>query len=174
MWAWLGGGLESAAFRQLAAAQFLPSINLGMNYDTHTGVLQQSNGNILSVNRSAVYVGAGTNAIAAGSVNIPGVYFDTNVPQATFAYLASRQIVREREFDTIAIRNQVLLEVTMAYSELLHRRGSAGGPVPGARRGARDRAGSRSPMRTKGKGDPRTPIERRLNSRTARPTSSAG
>ena len=41
--------LEAAAVRQLAAAQFLPSINPGMNYDTHTGNLQQSNGNILSI-----------------------------------------------------------------------------------------------------------------------------
>ena len=44
--------VESTAVRQLAAAQILPSLNLGTNYDTHTGVLQQSNGNILSVNRS--------------------------------------------------------------------------------------------------------------------------
>ena len=51
--------LEAVAVRQLAAARFLPSINPGMNYDTHSGNLQQSNGNILSVNRSAVYVGAG-------------------------------------------------------------------------------------------------------------------
>ena len=52
--------LEAAALRQLAAAYFLPSINPGMNYDSHTGNLQQSDGNILSVNRSAVYVGAGS------------------------------------------------------------------------------------------------------------------
>ena len=57
--------------RQLAAVQILPSINIGMNYDSHTGVLQQSNGNMLSVNRSAVYVGAGSNAVAAGTVAHP-------------------------------------------------------------------------------------------------------
>src|SRR5437764_868782 len=54
--------VESVALRQIAAAQILPTLNGGMNYDNHTGVLQQSNGNILSLNRSAVYVGAGTNA----------------------------------------------------------------------------------------------------------------
>ena len=64
--------LEAAAMRQLAAAYFLPSINPGLNYDSHTGNLQQSSGNILSVNRSAFYVGAGANAVAAGTVNIPG------------------------------------------------------------------------------------------------------
>lgn len=111
--------VEAAALRQLAAAQFLPSINPGMNYDTHTGVLQQSNGNILSVNRSAVYVGAGANAIAAGTVNIPGVLLTGNVAEGVYGFLVSRQVVREREFASLAIRNQAFLRTTLAYSELL-------------------------------------------------------
>lgn len=111
--------LEAAATRQLAAARFLPSINPGMNYDTHAGNLQQSNGNILSVNRSAVYVGAGSNAVAAGSVGIPGVFLGGNTAIGIFNYLESRQLVRQREFENIAVRNQVFLQVTLAYSELL-------------------------------------------------------
>jgi outer membrane protein TolC len=115
--------LEAAALRQLAAAYFLPSINPGMNYDTHTGVLQQSNGNILSINRSAVFVGAGSNAVAAGSVNIPGVYYTGNPGVGIYALLASRQIVRQREYEAVAVRNQMLLQVTTAYSELLRSEG---------------------------------------------------
>ena len=115
--------LEAAAMRQLAAAYFLPSINPGLNYDSHTGNLQQSSGNILSVNRSAFYVGAGSNAVAAGTVNIPGVYYNGNVGAGFFAYLASRQTVRQREFESIAVRNQVFLQVTGAYSELLRAEG---------------------------------------------------
>ena len=111
--------LEAAALRQLAAAYFLPSINPGMNYDSHTGNLQQSSGNILSVNRSALYIGAGANAVAAGTVNIPGVFLNENVGFGIFAYLAARQTVRQREFQTLAVRNQVFLRVTWAYSELL-------------------------------------------------------
>ena len=104
--------LEAVAVRQLAAARFLPSINPGMNYDTHSGNLQQSNGNILSVNRSAVYVGAGSFAVAAGTVNIPGVFLGGNTAEGIFNYLISRQLVRQREFDNIAVRNQVFLRVT--------------------------------------------------------------
>jgi outer membrane protein TolC len=115
--------LEAAAERQLAAAYFLPSLNPGTNYDTHTGVLQQSNGNILSVNRSAVYVGAGSNAVAAGTVNIPGVFLAENIGLGIYNYLASRQVVRQREFETVAVRNQVLLQVALAYSELLRAEG---------------------------------------------------
>jgi outer membrane protein TolC len=82
-------------------------------------VLQQSNGNILSVQRSAVYVGAGSNAVAAGTVNIPGVFLGGNSALMVFGYLQSRQLVRQREFENIAVRNQVFLQITLAYSELL-------------------------------------------------------
>ncbi|MGO9599093.1 MAG: TolC family protein [Isosphaeraceae bacterium] len=111
--------LEAVAMRQFAAAQFLPSINPGMNYDSHTGNLQQSNGNILSLQRSALYVGAGSNAVAAGTVNIPGVFLGGNADVMIFTYLESRQFVRQREFETVAVRNQVFLRVALAYSELL-------------------------------------------------------
>jgi outer membrane protein TolC len=116
--------VESQALRQLAAAQFLPSINFGTNYDTHTGVLQQSNGNILSVNRSALYVGAGTNAVAAGTVNIPGVFLQGNLAVSVYGFLASQQVVEQRDFANWAIRNQAFLRATLAYSELLRAEGS--------------------------------------------------
>jgi outer membrane protein TolC len=111
--------LEAVAMRQFAAAQILPSINPGMNYDSHTGNLQQSNGNILSVQRSAVYVGAGSNAVAAGTVNIPGVFLGGNTDVMLFTYLESRQLVRQRQFESVAVRNQVFLKVALAYCELL-------------------------------------------------------
>ena len=116
--------LEAAAFRQLAAAQLLPTLNGGTNYDNHTGVLQQSNGNILSLNRSAVYVGAGANAVGTGTVTIPGVYIQGNLGQVLFSYLAARQVVRQRAFATTAIANQTFLQVTLAYSELIRAEGA--------------------------------------------------
>jgi outer membrane protein TolC len=115
--------LEAAALRQLAAVQFLPSLNLGTNYDSHSGNLQQSNGNILSVNRSAVYVGAGASAIGSGTVNIPGVFLQGNIAVGVYRYLASRQVVVQREFANVAIRNQTFLQTTLAYSELLRSEG---------------------------------------------------
>jgi len=115
--------VEAAALRQLAAAQILPTINLGMNYDSHTGTLQQSNGNILSVNRSALYVGAGSNAIAAGSVNIPGVVLSGNVGEGVYTYLVSRQVVRQRAFASAAVQNQTFLRVALAYAELTRAEG---------------------------------------------------
>lgn len=114
---------EAVALRQLAAAKFLPSINLGLNYDNHTGVLQQSNGNILTVNRAAFYIGAGSNAVAAGSVNIPGVVLSGNVAVAVYGNLVAMQLVRARQFENLAVRNQVFLQVALAYSELVRAEG---------------------------------------------------
>ena len=115
--------VEAAAFRQFAAAQLLPTINAGTNYDSHTGNLQQSNGNILAVNRSSIYVGAGANAIGSGTVNIPGVFWGGNIAQGVFAFLTTRQVVNQRQFATIALRNQVFLQVALAYSELIRSEG---------------------------------------------------
>ena len=42
-----------------------------------------------------------------------------------FNYLASRQNVYQREFETLAVRNQILLQVTLAYSELLRAKAGA-------------------------------------------------
>ena len=115
--------LEAVALRQLAAAQIIPSFNGGASYDSHAGNFQQSNGNILSVNRSAVYVGAGSNAVAAGTIAIPGLVLTGNVAEGLFRYLISRQVVRQSEFANLAERNQAFLRVCEAYCDLLQAEG---------------------------------------------------
>jgi outer membrane protein TolC len=111
--------VESVAERQLAAAELLPSLRAGVSFDAHSGPLQQSFGNILRVARSAVYVGAGSYAIAAGTVNIPGVYWNGNVSQTIFRYLSSRQVVEKHTFESRAVENEVLREVGVGYTNLL-------------------------------------------------------
>ena len=126
--------LEAAAMRQLAAAYFLPSINPGMNYDSHTGNLQQSDGNILSLNRSAVYVGAGANAVGSGTVTIPGVYLAENIGQGIFS-LPGEQADRP----PARVRDDRGAQPDVPPGDLgLQRaapgRGSPRGPASGARR----------------------------------------
>lgn len=115
--------VEAAAERQLTAAMILPSINLGVNYDAHTGNLQQSNGNVISVNRSNVYIGGGTGAIAAGTVTIPGIVLAGNPALGLYTYLAARQMVVQRQFATEAARNQAFLQAALAFTELLRAEG---------------------------------------------------
>jgi outer membrane protein TolC len=110
---------EATARQQLAAAQILPNLNVGVNYDMHRGALQQSLGNILNVHRDALYLGLGANATAAGTVAIPGLQYNLNVGEAWFGYMQSRQVVAQRRFESEAMRNQILLDVTQAYLDLL-------------------------------------------------------
>ncbi len=111
------------AQRQYAAAQILPNINYGGNYDAHQGTLQQSTGKIIQTNRDSLYLGMGANAIAAGTVNIPGVVWAGNLSQGIYAALVARQVVAQRAFESDAVRNQVLLRVVTAYLELLRATG---------------------------------------------------
>jgi len=111
--------VETVALRQLAAAQILPNLNLGTNYDDHTGALQQSSGKIIQLHRQSLYVGAGANAIAAGTVNIPGVQYNLNISNAIYGFLGARQAMRTQQLNTVAVRNQVLMDVAVAYVALL-------------------------------------------------------
>jgi outer membrane protein TolC len=114
---------EVVAQRQLAAAQLLPNLNLGTNYDLHRGPLQQSAGNILNVNRDALYVGLGANAVAGGTVNIPGLNYNLNVGEGWYGFLISRQRTVTASAAAGAVRNDVLLRVCLAYLDLLRGEG---------------------------------------------------
>lgn len=109
----------AVAMQQLAAVQILPTLNLGMNYDSHTGNLQQSSGNILNLERSALYVGAGANAVAAGTVSIPGLQWNLNVSQSIYNYFITQQLSEQARFANQAEQNAVLLKVAVAYTGLL-------------------------------------------------------
>jgi outer membrane protein TolC len=115
--------VEAVALRQLAAAQFLPTLNAGTNFNNHTGPLQTSTGVIQKVDRGSLYLGLGANAVGAGTVNIPGLVLSGNVSEGIFAALSSRQVVRQREYASQAVQNDVLLRVALAYLELLRAEG---------------------------------------------------
>lgn len=110
---------SATAMRLYAYAQALPNLNAGGNYDDHTGPVQQSDGNILKLTRQALYVGAGAGAVAAGTVNIPGVLLAGNPGVGIFEMLAARQLVRVRQFESLAVRNQIFLQVANGYLELV-------------------------------------------------------
>jgi outer membrane protein TolC len=110
--------VEAVAQRQLAAAQFLPALNLGLSYDDHAGNLQQSNGNILKVDRNSMYLGAGAHAIAAGSVSIPGVYWNLNPAVGVYGFLIAQQVVEVRQLASRAVDLEMLLRIAVTYNEL--------------------------------------------------------
>jgi outer membrane protein TolC len=111
--------VAATARQQYAAAQVLPSINLGTNFDFHHGALQQASGNILRVNRDAMYIGAGAQAVAAGTVSIPGVQYNLNVGESLFRYYEMRQRRDAAAHRINAVRNQILMNVSVAYVDLV-------------------------------------------------------
>src|SRR5262249_26028865 len=95
----------AVAVQQLAAAQILPTLNLGTNYNLHTGNLQQASGNILNVQRSALYVGAGAGAVAAGTVSIPGLQWNLNLSDSIYSYFVTQQRTAQSQFDNQSAEN---------------------------------------------------------------------
>jgi outer membrane protein TolC len=102
-----------------ARALLLPTLNAGSSIDVHRGNLQTSQGQIISVDRQALFVGAGASAVGAGTVTIPGVRLTAQLAEAVFEPRAARQQVAASSFDALAVRNRVLLDVTDAYFALL-------------------------------------------------------
>src|SRR5205807_8778454 len=115
--------VEAVALRQYAAAQILPSLHLGASYDDHNGNLQQSSGNVLKIDRNNVYFGLGANAIGAGTVGIPGVFWMGNPSEAVFGALSARQLVEARRFASRAVANEMLRRIGVTYTELLRAEG---------------------------------------------------
>ena len=116
--------LAVTARQQLAAAQALPNLNLGTNFYSHTGAVQASSGQILNVERSSLYVGAGGNAVGSGTVNIPGLQYNMNVNEAYFGYLISRQQSERAQAGAAAARNNILLQIAIAYCQLVREQGT--------------------------------------------------
>lgn len=114
---------ETVAARQFAAAQALPNLNIGTNVNSHRGVLQQSNGNVLKVDRDSLYVGLGAVAVGSGTVNIPGLNYNLNIGTAWYGLLAARQRVTTANAAATGVRNDVLLRVYLGYLELLRAEG---------------------------------------------------
>ncbi len=114
---------EAMAQRQLAAAQFLPTLNGGSSENSHRGTLQQSDGQVIRTNRDSLYVGAGAFTVGAGTINIPGVLWTMNISQGIYDYLVSRQEVDRTGFAGGAVEQDTLLAVTQAYIELVRMEG---------------------------------------------------
>ena len=116
--------LAVTARQQLAAAQALPDLNIGTSFDSHTGALQTSSGLIEKVERSTLYVGAGGNAVGSGTVNLPGLQYNLNVGETYFEYLVSRQQSERSRAGATATRNNVLLQIAIAYCQLVRAQGT--------------------------------------------------
>ena len=89
----------AVAVQQLAAAQILPNLNFGTNYDSQSGVVQSPTRPDPRAQPQRPLRGGRRQAVGSGTVQIPGVQYNINISAAIFNYLVTRQIT-----DAVAIR----------------------------------------------------------------------
>jgi len=110
---------QALAHVEQTRALWLPSIRGGANYNRHDGSIQAVPGNQFNTSRGAFYSGLGAGGYGVASPMIPGVYANFHLTDAIFQPLASRQFAAGRRRAATAATNDALLEVSLAYLELL-------------------------------------------------------
>ena len=110
---------ESLADQLAARSLLLPNLAVGGNFRAHNGPLQTSGSTILDVKLRSLDLGFGTGAVGGGTATIPGIRLFAHLGDAAYEPLAARQRVVARTADAAAVQNQVLLDVVVAYFELI-------------------------------------------------------
>ena len=107
--------LENAAAElDLARAQWLPTVNFGVDYYRHDGAEQATDGTVIFPAKNAMSAGLGTTFV------IP-------ITDAIFRPLAARQEMAARQWDVQSARNDALLAVAAAYFDVQEARGRLAG-----------------------------------------------
>ncbi len=110
---------EASAQLDESKVLLLPALTVGASYNRHDGQIQETNGNVLDINRSARYAGLGAGAVGAGTIQYPGVSLTIDLADAFFEPLAARQNLLAAKAGAAAVTNQVLLDVCISYYELV-------------------------------------------------------
>ena len=97
-----------------AKGLWLPTLFWGTGYRKHDGRIQSMSGEIHEVSRNAGFVGLSpTNIMGGGPIST------IDVTNAIYEPLAARQMVRARHFELAKIMNDTLLNVAIAYGQLV-------------------------------------------------------
>lgn len=107
--------LEGASAQlDLARAQWLPSVNFGMDYYRHDGAVQATDGAVIFAAKNSMSAGVGTT-------------FVVPITDAIFRPLAARQEVAARQWDVQTARNDAMLSTALAYFDVQEARGRLAG-----------------------------------------------
>jgi outer membrane protein TolC len=111
--------VESAAQLQGARALWLPSINIGANYNKHEGALQDVAGRMIETSRGSLYSGLGSMAVGASSPAVPGIVARFRLTDALSEPRITDRLLAANQYGSRAVLNDVLLSAGTAYIELL-------------------------------------------------------
>jgi len=120
----LAGERIQEAISKLNAAEvmWLPSLNAGVGFNSHTGKIQATDGEIVEVDRQSVFVGGGPvlggGPLAGGSGGPIRMVANLSPVDAWFEPLAAQQTQTAAEADHSAAYNDTLYRVTVAWLDL--------------------------------------------------------
>jgi len=117
---------QAVAELQLARSQWLPSLFIGPNWIRHDGQVQVVEGQVRSISKSSLFLGAtaaGGSSVsgpvpAGGPAQVSGLTTVLRISDAIFAPLAARQVVDARRAGIQVAANDALLGVAEAYLDL--------------------------------------------------------
>jgi outer membrane protein TolC len=109
-----------AQFQRTKVA-WLPTVQLGTDYYRQDGRIQDVTGNVFATSKASFMVGATPNVVFA-------------VTDAIYGPLAAKQVVRARQSDLQAARNDSLLTVAEAYFTVQQARGEVAGAIDSLKR----------------------------------------
>jgi outer membrane protein TolC len=120
----LAGERIQEAISKLNAAEvmWLPSLNAGVGFNSHTGNIQATQGEVIEVDRQSVFVGGGPvlggGPLAGGSGGPLRLVANLSPVDAWFEPLAAQQTQVAAEADHSAAYNDTLYRVTVAWLDL--------------------------------------------------------
>lgn len=120
--------LFQAQARHLAAKTlWLPSLRLGIGYSKHDGRLQETEGNVLEINRNSTFVGGGLGLasppLPGGAGGPPRMFVALSTADAVFAPLAACQEVSAHGAGERVAQNDALGEIAVGYHTLVEAQG---------------------------------------------------
>lgn len=111
--------VQAEVAQRQATLVWFPNLNAGGFYHFHTGVLLASSGTIRKLTEDSFYVGGGARTVAAESNGIPMIQFFVPFAEGLYNPLALRQQTAVMRYEASATSNNVLLDTTTAYFDLL-------------------------------------------------------
>lgn len=110
---------ESFARLERSEVLWVPSIRAGVNYNRHSGTIQDVAGNVFETSRSSLYTGLGAQTVGAGSPAVPGLVMNFHLRDAIFGPKIAEQTLSARRYGARAVINDNLLQTSLAYINLL-------------------------------------------------------
>lgn len=111
-----------------AKTLWLPSLRFGIGYSKHDGRLQQTEGDVLQINRNSTFVGGGLGLadtpLVGGTGGPPRLFVALSTADAVFAPLAACQVVAAHGAAERAAANDAQTEIALAYFTLVEAQGA--------------------------------------------------